>query len=604
MKNLAEYLYVIKIFKLLYPYAKLAIGLKIIFAIFKSCIPLVQIYFTKLLIDSINSAVHNAQELPLLLTYLFSTLIVSFINSYLSEYETLLDIKINQKVSFHVDEITLNKITKLPLFFFEEAKNYDVMMRASSNPGGKGIKIITDTINIACNFITLFGLIAILYKFHWVLVISLLLVVMPHSIVALRIGKREYFLNIDQSENNRRSSYFFSLLRSRDTAKELRIFNHSQLLLNKWSFYYNKTISEEYKLSKIKFKSSIFLEIFEVIMNFIFLATLIYVVIFGSYTVGDYVSISQSLSSAMTIVIMISNSFAFIYNQLPYLKDFFCFLDFENDIEDKKEHVFSEHIEIEGLYFKYPRSNNFILEDISLFINRGQKIAIVGENGSGKSTLVKCILGLYRPTKGTIKFDGNNLNNIDVTNSISVVFQDFVKYSVSLKENIVLADLNKHRNHNYSDEDILSYLKLVGGEDIAYKTGGLNGELGVMFSNGNDISGGEWQKVAIARALFKDADIIFFDEPTSALDPIIESKIIELFHEVTKEKTTITVTHRLGSCKYADKIIVMKNGGIVEVGSHEELLKKNNYYAEMYKAQANWYIEGYPVNYYSKGGVI
>lgn len=589
MKNLTSYLYVLKIFKLLFQQARFEIGLKVVFAIIKSGIPLVQIYLTSMLINSINLAINNDQEFLVPITYVFVILFITLINSFFSEYETLLDVKIDQKVTFHIDELILNKITKLPLYFFEESINYDVMMRASSNPGNKGIQIITYVIDVARNIITISGLIMILFRFHWILVVSLLLVVIPHLLVSLKLGKKQYYVNFSQSENSRRAAYYFSLFRDRETAKELRIFKHSKFLLDKWALFFHKTIKEEYKLSKTRFKSSIFLNIFDLCMNFVFLATLIYVVVESSYTVGDYVSISQSLATAMTMVIMVSNSLAFIHNQLPYLKDFFKFLDFKDDTDLKKEHTFLNKIEVKGLSFKYPNSNKNILEDITFSINCGEKIAIVGENGSGKSTLVKCILGLYAPTSGFIEFDGEDLRNIDITKSASAVFQDFTKYSLTLKENIFISNLNNYRNNISSDEEILNYLNVVGGENIVFKTGGLDGELGVMFSNGNDLSGGEWQKVAITRALYKDANVIFFDEPTSSLDPIIESQILNLFHELTKDKTTVTVTHRLGSCKFADKIIVLHNGKIVEIGSHEELLNKNGYYTSMYKAQSDWY---------------
>lgn len=587
--NYFKFNYLIRIVILLIQQSKLTMCIRIVLILFKAILPISQIYFTKILIDSVNLSIQERQGYNEVLIILLIQLFLLFLNNMLSEFEQLLDYKLNRNVSFHIEHMMLNRTSKLPLQFFEEATNYDFLNRASSNPGSKGLKIISSLLDIMQRIISLAGLIIILFQFHWVLVLSLIIVVIPNTLVSISIGKKEYYVERNQSEINRRSSYVSSLVKNRETAKELRVFGFSNYLISKWSHYFKLAFNQDYQVFKARVKGNIALSFFEFFMTFIFLASLLWIIIEKNYSVGDYVAISQSISSAMMMMIMVSNSFSYIYNQAPYLKDFFDFLDFSEGIggNQKVPHDFTQKIEVNSLFFRYPSATKDTLTNITFSIKKGERVAIVGENGSGKSTLVKCMAGLYQATGGTIKYDGKDIKGIDINQNISSVFQDFVKYNFTLRENVSLSDIDNIS----SDQGILSSLQAVEGQSILEKLDGLDGEAGVYFPNGKDLSGGEWQRVAISRALFKKCPIIFFDEPTSSLDPISESKILELFYKITKGKTTVTVTHRLGSCRQADKIIVLKDGEIEEIGSHEELINNGGYYMSMYNAQAQWYSE-------------
>ena len=240
---------------------------------------------------------------------------------------------------------------------------------------------------------------------------------------------------------------------------------------------------------------------------------------------------------------------------------------------------------LEHVFFSYPEMQKNVLEDICLDILPGEHIAIVGENGSGKSTLAKLILGLYPVLKGTIRWGEIDLNQCMVENlyrHISVVSQNFVKYYLTLKENIGISCVEKLE----SDSEIIRVLEQVGfTEKIS-----LNQQLGTEYG-GVDFSLGQWQKLAIARGILRNAEIIVMDEPTSALDAITENEVLNLFMRVMEEKTALLISHRIGICCKMDKIVVMKKGRIVEIGSHEELLRKNGEYARLYWAQAGWYQE-------------
>ncbi|MBH5318385.1 ATP-binding cassette domain-containing protein [Paenibacillus sp. GSMTC-2017] len=247
-----------------------------------------------------------------------------------------------------------------------------------------------------------------------------------------------------------------------------------------------------------------------------------------------------------------------------------------------------KHILINNLSFTYATHTSPQLKGISFMIKPGEKIAIVGENGAGKSTLVKCLLGLYMPDNGSIKFDGVDIRTIDpksLREHVSAVFQDFESYNLTVRENIAMG-------HGKIDDD--AYVEVAAakagvGELIKNLPNGLDTELGAMFHQGHELSGGQWQKIALSRAFMRDAQIVILDEPTAALDPRAEAEIYDNFAKLYEGKTTIMISHRLSSCRFADKIIVLHNGEIIEVGSHEELLHLEGSYADMFNTQAKRY---------------
>lgn len=245
----------------------------------------------------------------------------------------------------------------------------------------------------------------------------------------------------------------------------------------------------------------------------------------------------------------------------------------------------SNSIRLEQLEFTYPNAAAKMIKGINLEIHKGEKIAVIGENGSGKTTLSKLILGLYPVQHGTVTYDGEALTGLDqeaLFQMISIIPQDFMRYSLTLRENICISDLGRTN----VDRDILDVLAMV---DLDIDPAGLDRTLGREF-DGLELSGGQWQKLSIARGLFKKSEIIVMDEPTSALDPLIENQILMNFLTVAQGKTAIIVSHRTGLCRHVDRIVVMKAGEIVEVGSHSELIQRDGEYTRLYTTQEQWYV--------------
>nr|WP_225445708.1 ABC transporter ATP-binding protein [Paenibacillus arenosi] len=248
-------------------------------------------------------------------------------------------------------------------------------------------------------------------------------------------------------------------------------------------------------------------------------------------------------------------------------------------------------IQAQEITFQYPNSTQSILKDISLQIKPGQRVAIVGHNGAGKSTLVKCLIGLYTPQEGTVMYDGVPIIELDPTTyrqRITAVFQDYMQYQLSVRENIGFGQLN----HIDNEEELIEAARKSGlGGWVLEQSQGVDTPLGVMFEGGQELSQGQWQKIALSRAFFRDAEIVVLDEPTASMDPMAEAELFRLFSSLTANKISLMVSHRLGSCKHADLILVLDQGRVIEQGNHRELMQMGGLYATMFHAQAELYYD-------------
>jgi len=280
----------------------------------------------------------------------------------------------------------------------------------------------------------------------------------------------------------------------------------------------------------------------------------------------------------------------YIAQDIPYMQEFFYLEDLEREPKHTGEKLPSGSISIKNVNFAYPNATNDVLKNISIEIKDGEKIAIVGENGSGKSTLINLLCGMHTPREGQIYVGGVDVgqNPAAIRGSVSVVFQDFAQYETTLRENITVSD----KNRIATDDEILAMMDKINVKDVVdAQENGLDTQVGTFSDKANNLSGGQWQKISLARAAYKaDAKIMILDEPTSALDPIAEAQLYRNFAKLTHDKTTILISHRLGITAVVDRIIVLKDGSVIEDGSHTDLMAQNGHYAQMYRAQAKWYI--------------
>ena len=313
----------------------------------------------------------------------------------------------------------------------------------------------------------------------------------------------------------------------------------------------------------------------------------------GNITVGVFAAIYTSIDRMFSMMDEVVNTISGLMQNIGLMQKYMGFLNMpEKEYNDTPVTV-TDKIEFKNVSYKYQNTESFALKDINLTINANSSIAVVGENGSGKSTLVKVLSGLFMPTSGTVLYDGTDISQIlpqNIYTNISMVCQNFIKYKMNLRNNINIS-YNFDGSEEGSAEQDEKFYKLLNNVDIPKNNQyGLNME--TMLSrefDGVDLSGGQWQRIAIARGMFRPHSVIFLDEPTAAIDPIEEAKIFKIFDRITKDSTSIIVTHRMGCAKIADYILVMDNGKIVELGTHDELLAANGKYSEMYHSQIKWY---------------
>lgn len=556
-------------------------------------IPVAQIYIIKELVDLVTLLFTQQQGIVSEVYFILSLQAIVLITDRICAYlNSVVGFRAQQKLKFYFEQLLIDKAAQLPLNYFDRPDYYDQLERAAFGVDVKGFNLVNLILTIGSNIITLVGLVSILFSFHWILAAIVLIMIIPNILVNAYFGKQKYNQAMTQTPEQRKVHYLLRILHSRSTAKEARIYNYVPYLTHKWKSIFWKTADEQYVLRKRTDSRMLLVNISQILLD---IGVIIVLIIFGSsgaLTIGHYVSLTQALQQIQSIISGLGYSIAAIYEESLFINEVLHFLDLE--VEESKDRnltfpgKLTSHIKVQNLSFTYATHTTPQLKGINFTISPGEKIAIVGENGAGKSTLVKCLLGLYLPDEGTILFDGIDIHNIDpksMRQNVSAVFQDFESYQLTVRENIAMGHSKMDDN-----EYIESAANKAGLSGLIKKLpNGLDTELGAMFHNGHELSGGQWQKIALSRAYMRDAQIVILDEPTAALDPRAEAEIYDNFATLYEGKTTIMISHRLSSCRHADKIIVLHHGEIIEEGNHETLLAAQGAYAEMFHTQAKRY---------------
>lgn len=412
--------------------------------------------------------------------------------------------------------------------------------------------------------------------------------------LAIKGGKATYKASVEAEKHMRRANYLQSLLQSRENVEERALFGYVDSVNEKWLGKYEESriINTKVRLKYfIRMKGSSLITVFlSIAITGVLLAPLSQ----GIITVGMFMGL---VIGTLNLIQMMSWQLSWTMSELArnreYLKDLTKFSELSEtdgalELPVDKNSVVFENIEFRNVSFKYPGTDRYILKNFNLRLEKDLHYAFVGINGAGKTTVTKLLTGLYDNYEGEILLNGRELrtySQAELKALFAVVYQDFAKYYIPLKDNIALGNVL-----NFNDQEVQQVASIIGlDEEVKDLPMGYDTPLGKIIEGGVDLSGGQWQKVAIARALYNPAQIRILDEPTAALDPVAESNIYEMFGRISKGKSTIFITHRLGAAKLADQIIVIDDGQVKEQGTHDELLKLGGIYAEMFEAQRSWY---------------
>lgn len=437
--------------------------------------------------------------------------------------------------------------------------------------------------------VTSIGMVAVVGRYSPALVLTGLIPLFPAVLTKIYFEKKLTALRREQSNVLRRCGYLRGLFSDREAVKEMRVMGFGEHVTQRWKEANGEKV-DRFRRTNLDVQKKQVWGIIVINCCFVFnIGMAFYLMAEGRISPGAFAACLSAFtaydSNLQTFIAMFFNAVS-TYHAVEDYYDYFTIPTEEDGSGEYRP--FQDTITVENVFFRYSGSDRDALKGLSCKIARGEHVVIVGENGSGKTTFSRILTGAYLPSAGYVAYDGQktaDLRRKSLYGHISVVLQDFVHYQFSLRENIGISDLGRMGDTEGMEE----LVRCVAGDGFLEKTGGLDIQLGREFG-GEELSGGEWQKIAIARGLWKESDIIILDEPTSALDPLVEYDILSEFVEMIRDRTSVIISHRVGICRTADKIIVMKDGRMAECGRHEELLEKGGEYARIWREQARWYV--------------
>lgn len=556
----------------------------IILNILQSIIPLASLFIYQELINAVLKKGSNI--FSVLIVYILMQMMLSILsqlNSYISE-------KFNMNLSYNLNLKLLKKTSSLNLIDFEQADTYNLIENIVQDSTYKPFQLFNAIIGVITGFLSL--LTSIIYVSTWNVAVSTFLLIIPviSLVIFMRVGQLEFLIQWERANSEREVWYINYLLTHDFSFKEIKLNGISQYFIDKYGTLKRNFMNQDLNISK---KKVLFRGSLDILLNFIngiAIFMMIQSIRSGKLLVGNFVSLIQAITHVNTYSqSMIQNTYI-IYNTSLFMEQLFKFFDMEvSNISIQNSRISRiekriDKIKVNNLSFIYPGSVKKTLEDINVEFNKGELVAIVGKNGSGKSTLVKLLSGLYQPSEGQIYYNNESSDVLDLSyyqNNVSVLFQDFVKFELSVRENIGLSDVN-----SISDSKIKKHIDNLKLNFLTAENNfNLNQRLGTWFNDSRQISGGQWQKVALARTFFKNASIYILDEPSSALDPVSEKEIFDEFVTRSRDKIALFVSHNLMAASRADRIIVMQDGRIIDEGKHDDLISKSKYYRELYYSE-------------------
>lgn len=557
--------------------------------LFQAFLPLLSLYLIKLIVDTLTEYQGNS-PFSSVLQYVIAFGGIQLVLAIIQNYQQLISETQQQLVTDYMSTIIIDKATSIDLSYYENPKYHDTFHRAQQQAMYRPVQILRNLTDLLRSGLLLISLAGLLVYLHWSIALILLVFALPIAGVRWYYSRKLFDWEKHRTNLEREAHYLNSILTSDGYAKEVRIFNLDIPLKNRFIKVRQALFGEKFKIGKERARAGLLAKSAEIMAMILTYGFIVWRTFQGNITIGDLVMYFQAFQKGQAAIQQSLQAGVGLYNNRLFLSHLFELLHVNSLLQQASPTLqipknIEQGIQFKEVAFTYPGTDKQVLKDINLTFKKGQVIALVGENGSGKTTLVKLLSRLYDPEKGKILLDGQDIRQFDLTElrqKISVIYQDFAKYQFSVGENIQLADY-------YKSEDKTPIKNAAKKSDAATFIEQLPNkyaqQLGRLFQSGAELSGGQWQKIALARAFYKDSEIIILDEPSSAIDPLAEAKIFEQFRQLAKDKILILVTHRLYNLKIADQIVVLKEGKVIEIGSPTEMEAKNGLYAKMFKKQ-------------------
>ncbi len=586
--------YLPRFLKMIYRTHPLLFSLNLLLRLIKSIFPIALLWIGKEIIDEvilhINEGGIDLYRLYLLIAVEFTLAILSDVfNRLIGLTDGLLGDLYSNSSSVEL----IQKTAKVELAHLEDSEFYDKLERARRQTTSR-VSLMSNVLSQMQDIITVSSLISALIYFYPILILLLIISIIPSFINELNFSRSSYSLQRSWTPERRELDYMRMIGASDVTAKEVKLFGLADFI----SSTFEKIADKYYKANKkLAISRTIWGAFFHIIGDVAYYGAYVFIVlktVAGAVTIGELTFLAGSFNRLRNQLQNIFFRFSKITESALYLKDYFDFIDME--FNDNNEFAaqsipkeIKEGIEFRNVSFRYPQSENNVLTNISFKLKKGEKLALVGENGAGKTTLIKLLLRLYQPTSGSILIDGIDIRHFssnEYQQVFGAIFQDFVKYYLTAKINIAVGNIKEIDNLNKIEKSAAQSLanEVIETLPERYEQG-----LGRRFKKGAELSGGQWQKIALARAYMSDAQVVILDEPTSALDARAEYEVFQRFIELTKDRTSIIISHRFSTVRMADRILVLKDGNILELGTHEALLANQKLYAELFELQAAGY---------------
>jgi ATP-binding cassette, subfamily B, bacterial len=573
------------------------VGALLVLTVVSGLVPSAQIQLTSSIIGSAAQAVRASHPQTLVNTALLFgaaqgglLLLSALLEIGIQQVQTLLMLRLSNTISIQIME----KAASLDVQYYEDDESYDRLQRANNESGYRPYQIFSQMSMLGSQAVTLVSVMAVLISWNWWLGLLILLAPLPSVGSKLFYGHREYAIERDRAPLHRRAAYFQFLVTRAYSVKEIRLFRLGRYFIERYKRLYHDFYTIDSRLAR---QQSLILLPYTLLANAIAAGAQIYAIAITIATaqLGFLVGYIQAISVVQGTMQSLLGGIAQLYQNNLFVNNLFEFLDTPpSHIKSGTHRVpdrLEKGIEFREVSFAYPGTTTEVLHDLNLFLRAGECVALVGHNGAGKTTLVKLLTRLYEPTAGQILLDDIPLEAYDLDDlrrHISALFQDFVEYEMTARENIGFGFIEEIEN----SERIEQAARESGADALIqdlpdqYET-----VLGRMFAKGAQLSGGQWQKLALARAFMRRAPLVILDEPTTSLDAESEAEIFERMQQVAAGATTLLIAHRFSTVRKADRILVIEQGEVAEDGSHEELLRRDGTYARLFHLQAAGYLE-------------
>ncbi len=564
----------------------------------QGALPLLALYCMKLVVDAVATGLSDPEPgvaIESALLFIALAAGIALVGVVCRALSALVSDVQTQRVTDHMYDILHAKSTAVDLSYYENPKYYDTLHRAQEEAPDRPQAMVQGLLQLGQNGLSLVAILGLLIAFHWGVVAILFAAAIPAVLVRFRSANKLYEWERQRTPQQRHAFYLNWTLTGDAYAKEIRLFDLGGYFVQQFHHVRSQLRQERLHLTRRYTLAGLAAELCASAAVFGVLAFITYRALHGLITLGDLVMYYQAVQRSQGLMMQVWHSLGRLYEDNFFLSNLYEFLDLKPIVVEPRApkpipRSVQTGLVLDRVSFQYPNDSRKVLEDISLSIRPGEHVAFVGANGAGKSTLIKLLCRLYDPTSGRITLDDVDLRQFQTSalrGMVSAVFQDFAHYQATAWENIWYGNiaLPPDRAHIMAAARHAGADPVISGLPRGYDT-----VLGKWFDGGEELSIGEWQKVALARAFQRDAHIMMLDEPTSAMDAQAEHEFFRAFRQLVKDRTAIFISHRLSTVKMADRIYVLEDGRIVENGTHDDLTSNGGTYARLFATQAQPYL--------------